>query len=326
MVHIVLERTAPRPPTDLVAKTEVMKRLLVVAARVAETSAPILLVGESGTGKERLARYVHERSLRAKGPFLAVNCAALPESLLESELFGHEKGAFTGADRRHRGLFEAAERGTLFLDEVAEMPLGVQVKLLRVLEDHEIRRVGASTSRQVDVRIVAATNRDLEEMVRERSFRRDLYYRLKVVMLEIPPLRERRDDILALAHTFVRRGCATYSCGPCSLSAQALDRLLGYPWPGNVRELGHALERAVVLAEGKPKIGVDDLPPEIASGHALPAAPGSTMTLAELERAHILAILERCAGNRRETAQRLGIGTNTLWRKLRQYGVSEKSG
>src|SRR6266851_1214080 len=211
------------------------------------------------------------------------------EHLLESELFGHVRGAFTGADRDHRGLFEAAAGGTLLLDEVGEIPLGLQVKLLRVLQDHEVRRVGSTESRRIDVRVIAATNRDLDAMVRERAFRKDVYYRLKVVSIDVPPLRERREDILPLAHAFVRRSCTAYQCGPCSLSAEALDRLLAYDWPGNVRELEHAMERAVVLAEG--------------------------------ERRHILRVLERMAGNRKETARVLGIGANTLWRKLRTYAA-----
>jgi transcriptional regulator with PAS, ATPase and Fis domain len=191
------------------------------------------------------------------------------------------------------------------------------VKLLRVLQDHEVRRVGATESKRIDVRIIAATNRDLAEMVHERAFRKDLYYRLKVLAVEVPSLRERREDVLPLAHAFVRRGCATYHCGPCSLSPAALDRLLAYGWPGNVRELEHAMERAVVLAEGKPRIEASDLPPEI-------AAPGDVeedgpLALVEVERRHILRVLEKMGGNRKETARALGIGANTLWRKLRQY-------
>jgi two-component system response regulator HydG len=301
-----------------------MRRVLGLAERVASVDAPVLLTGESGSGKERIARLIHERSPRARGPFVPVNCGALPENLLESELFGHVKGAFTGADRDHQGLFEAAAGGTLLLDEVGEIPLGLQVKLLRVLQDREVRAVGASRSRRVDVRIVAATNRDLGEMVRARAFRKDLYYRLKVVSIEVPPLRQRREDILPLAHAFVRRNCTTYHCGPCSLSARALDRLLAYAWPGNVRELEHAMERAVVLAEGKPRIEEGDLPPEIVTGGEVATTTDDVLLpLTELERRHILRVLAHHGGSRKETAKTLGIGTNTLWRKLRAYGVIE---
>jgi transcriptional regulator with PAS, ATPase and Fis domain len=300
------------PGEDLIVRSEASRRVLALAERVARVSSPVLLTGESGSGKERIARFIHARSPRAKGPFVAVNCGALPEQLLESELFGHVKGAFTGADRDHKGLFEAAE--------VGEIPPTVQVKLLRVLQDREIRRVGSSSTRRVDVRIIAATNRDLTDMVRERTFRKDLYYRLKVVGIEVPALRERREDILPLAHRFSRRACAEFACGPCSLSAEVLDRLLAYSWPGNVRELEHAMERAVVLAEGKPKIEVRDLPPEIVLGQEAPVDSAS-LPLAELERVHILRVLQRFGGNRKETARALGIGANTLWRKLRKYGV-----
>jgi transcriptional regulator with PAS, ATPase and Fis domain len=308
-----------RADDGLVARSRAMKNILALAERVARTDTPVLLTGESGSGKERVARTIHARSRRARGPFIPVNCGALPEHLLESELFGHVRGAFTGADRDHRGLFEAASGGTLLLDEVGEIPLGLQVKLLRVLQDHEVRRVGSTESRRIDVRVIAATNRDLDAMVRERAFRKDLYYRLKVVSIEVPPLRERRDDILPLAHAFMRRSCTAYHCGPCSLSAEALDRLLAYDWPGNVRELEHAMERAVVLAEGKPKIAETDLPPEIARPTSGAADDGELLPLAEIERRHILRVLERMAGNRKETARVLGIGTNTLWRKLQTY-------
>jgi transcriptional regulator with PAS, ATPase and Fis domain len=309
---------------DIVARSAAMRRVLGLAERVATVDAPVLLTGESGCGKERIARHIHALSRRSSGPFIPVNCGALPEHLLESELFGHVKGAFTGADRHHQGLFEAAAAGTLLLDEVGEIPLAVQVKLLRVLQDREVRPVGSSKSGKVDVRIVAATNRDLGEMVRARAFRKDLYYRLKVVSIEVPPLRQRREDILPLAHAFVRRNCDTYHCGPCSLSARALDRLLAYPWPGNVRELEHAMERAVVLAEGKPRIEESDLPPEILTGGEVPPPDESLLPLAELERRHILRVLALHGGGRKETAKTLGIGTNTLWRKLRTYGVIDK--
>ncbi len=307
--------------SDIVARSAVMRRVLQLAERVAAVDAPVLLTGESGSGKELIARQIHALSPRSGGPFIPVNCGALPETLLESELFGHVKGAFTGADRDHQGLFEAATGGTLLLDEIGELSVPVQVKLLRVLQDPEVRPVGSSKSRRVDVRIVAATNRDLGEMVRARAFRKDLYYRLKVVSIEVPPLRDRREDVLPLAHAFVRRNCDTYHCGPCSLSARALDRLLEYSWPGNVRELEHAMERAVVLAEGKPRIEEGDLPPEVLTGGEFPAGDESLLPLAELERRHILRVLAHHGGSRKETAKTLRIGTNTLWRKLRGYGV-----
>ena len=299
-----------------------MRRVLELAGRVAPSDATVLITGESGTGKERVARFLHERSGRSKGPFLAINCGALPESLLESELFGHVKGAFTGATAEKRGLFEAASGGTLFLDEIGETTLALQVKLLRVLQERSVRRVGATRDLRVDARIVAATNRNLEAMVEEKTFRKDLFYRLRVVPLEIPPLRERREDVLPLALAFIARSCSEHCCGPCALGTAVLDCLLGHDWPGNVRELQNAIERAVLLAEGKPRIEVGDLPPEVRGQR--PPAPreaGGVLTLAEAERRHILATLEHFGGNRRETAQALGIGETTLWRKLGEYGL-----
>ena len=320
------ELPADAPSGDLVARSKAMRNVLALAQRVALSDAPVLLTGESGVGKERIARSLHATSRRARGPFVAVNCAALPEQLLESELFGHVRGAFTGAEKDTKGLFEAAADGTLLLDEIGEIPLAMQVKLLRVLQDHEVRRVGGTASKRIDVRIIAATNRDLAEMVRERAFRKDLYFRLKVLAVEVPPLRERREDVLPRAPAFMRRGCATYHCGPCSLSSAALDRLLAYDWPGNVRELEHAMERAVVLAEGKPKIEATDLPPEIAGGPSPGdnATGGSLLPLAEVERRHILHVLAELGGNRKDTAAALGIGVNTLWRKLRQYDLAAR--
>ena len=306
---------------EFVAKSRAMSNVLVLAERVASVDTPILITGESGTGKEMLTRYIHARSRRAEHPFLPVNCGALPENLLESELFGYVKGAFTGATTDHRGLFEAAGGGTLLLDEVGEIPLGLQVKLLRVLQDREVRRVGSTQARAVDVRIIAATNRNLEEMVQNRAFRKDLYYRLKVISIEVPPLRMRKEEILPLARSFVLRHCQTLHCGPCSLSAEVLDCLLRYDWPGNVRELEHAMERAVVLAEGKPRIEVADLPPEVLGTPAGLLPEDDLVPLAEMERRYILRALEKCRGNQKETAKALGIGANTLWRKLRSYGL-----
>ncbi|MCC6751951.1 MAG: sigma-54-dependent Fis family transcriptional regulator [Deltaproteobacteria bacterium] len=311
------------PGGDLVARSEAMQRVLALAARAAATDATVLITGESGTGKERVARLLHAGSRRRAGAFVGVNCGALPEPLLESELFGHKKGAFTGAAADREGLFEAASGGTLFLDEIGELPLSMQVKLLRALQEHAVRPVGSTRDVPVDVRVVAATNRDLEALVEGGGFRKDLFYRLRVVPLELPPLRARREDILPLARQLIAKTCRQNSCGPCALSSEVLDALYAYPWPGNVRELENAIERAVVLAEGQPRIELGDLPPELrapvaASGAAPEPAP---QTLAEVERRHILATLERLRGNRAATARALGIGENTLWRKLKAFGV-----
>jgi transcriptional regulator with PAS, ATPase and Fis domain len=307
---------------ELITKSPGMGRLLELADRAAASEATVLITGESGTGKERVARYIHGRSRRGGGAFLAINCGGLPETLLESELFGHRKGSFTGATADKKGLFEAAAGGTLFLDEVGETSPAVQVPLLRALQEHSVRPVGATADIPVDVRIIAATNRDLDAMVREHAFRTDLFYRLRVLPLEVPPLRERKEDLLALARQFIARACAEYSCGPCTLSPEALDLFLAYDWPGNVRELENAIERAVVLADGKPRIDPADLPAEIRGHSTLPATPsGAVLTLAEVERQHILAMLNHFGGNRKATARALGVGANSLWRKLKRYGV-----
>ncbi len=323
---------APRERGDLIAKSTAMRRVLELAERAARSDATVLITGESGTGKERLARYIHERSPRRGGPFVAINCSALPEPLLESELFGHKRGAFTGASEDTRGLVEAAEGGTLFLDEIGDTSPALQVRLLRALQERAVRPVGSTRDVAVDVRIVAATNRDLEALVAEKAFRRDLYYRLRVLPLEVPPLRERPEDLLPLARVFIARTCKENSCGPCALSSQVLDLLLAHDWPGNVRELENAVERAVILAENQPAIRVEDLPPEIrrrragADRRKAAGAPADIPTLAEIEKRHVLDTLQRLGGNRKETAKILGIGENTLHRRLRSYGVAAKRG
>lgn len=309
---------------DLIGKSPAMRKVIELARRVAAVDTTILITGESGAGKERIARFIHDLSPRAQGPFVAINCGALPEELLESELFGHVKGAFTGATAEKPGLFEAAHSGTILLDEIGETSPKLQVKLLRVLQDHRLRRIGSTKEIKIDTRVLAATNRDLGELVAARQFRKDLYYRLRVIAIEVPPLQARREDILPLAHHFIARGCRTYHCGPCTLSAEALDLLWSYPWPGNVRELENAMERAVVLAEGKPKITTEDLPPEIqapVAARPFEAERDEVLSLAEMERRYILWVLEKFHGNRTHTAQALGIGSNTLWRKLRTYRV-----
>lgn len=318
----VVPAQSARNAGELVARSPAMRRLLAIADRAARTEATVLVRGESGTGKERLARFIHEHSARRKGRFVAINCAALPEPLLESELFGHRKGAFTGAAADTKGLFETAAGGTLFLDEIGEATPALQVRLLRALQERTVRPVGSTKDVAVDTRIIAATNRDLEALVGEKQFRRDLYYRLRVVSLEIPALRERREDLLSLARLFISRTCGDNRCGPCSLSSEVLDVLAEYDWPGNVRELENAIERAVILAEDQPMVRVQDLPPEIRARRAPSAAGGNAIaTLAEIERRHILESLDRLGGNRKKTARALDIGENTLHRKLRSYGI-----
>jgi len=303
------------------AASPAMQAVLKRAARFAASDAGVVILGESGTGKEVVARTLHASSPRAARPFVAVNVAALPAELLESELFGHVRGAFTGATAAKPGLFEAAHGGTLFLDEIAELPLSLQAKLLRALHDGEIRRVGDTRAFAVDARVVSATHRDLAELVRRGRFREDLFYRLKVLTLRVPPLRARREDILPLARQFLRaerRGPRDFDRGACA-------RLLEYAWPGNVRELQSAVKHGAALAAG-PLVHADDLPEELVDG-AGRAAPSTTLLrpLAEVEREHILRVLDACDGSQQRAAGVLGIGRNTLWRKLRGYASCNDS-
>jgi DNA-binding NtrC family response regulator len=305
---------------SLVAESEATKRALELAQRVAQVDSTVLLTGESGVGKERMARFIHERSARAAGPFVALNCGAVPESLLESELFGHTRGSFTGATQDRVGLFEAANGGTLLLDEIGEVPPAMQVKLLRVLQEREIRRVGENRNRPVNVRLLAATNRDLPGEIRAARFREDLYYRLRVVEIRVPPLRERREDIMALARSFLDATAQRTGRKVTGFTPAAAQQLLQYPWPGNVRELGNAVERAVVLA-ARSRVDVGDLPPEVGLAVAEPVAAGDVRTLDQVERDYITAVLRAVGGNRAQAAVKLGIGPATLYRKLKRFGT-----
>ncbi len=305
-----------------VAGSGAMQSALELAGQVAPLDTTVLVYGESGTGKEFMVRLIHDQSPRASGPFVSVNCAALTETLLESELFGHVRGAFTGAVRDKAGLFEVAGGGTLFLVEIGEVAPTVQAKLLRALQEREIRRVGAERAIRVNVRVVAATNRELRAAVAAGTFREDLYFRLGAFVITVPPLRERREDIPALTHQFVRRAAARTRKEVDAVSADAMTALMRYHWPGNVRELEHAIERAVIVARGD-RIRASDLPPEVAqnrsrSGHA---AAGGLFDLEELERATIGRALARFKGNRRDAAKALGLSTVTLWRKMKRYGL-----
>jgi len=305
----------------LIAQSPAMQAVLDLVERVAPTNATVLIQGESGTGKEVIAKAVHHASARAARPFVAVNCGAVPETLLESELFGYVRGAFTGAAASKLGLFEEADGGTLLLDEIAEMPAALQVKLLRALQSGEVRRLGATQAVTIDVRVIAATNGDLATRISQGSFREDLFYRLNVIQVTLPPLRDRREDIPALAEYFLGRAAAKLG-RTLRLSPGALERLLRYPWPGNVRELENALERAAILARAE-NIEPEDLPPHVAAGlhlGASPALPGQ-ITLADAERVHILQTLERFGRNHSGAAEALGIGRTTLWRKLKEYGI-----
>jgi len=305
----------------LVTGSARMAQVLDLVRRVAPTDATVLIHGESGAGKELIAKAIHHASQRARRPFVAINCAALPETLLESELFGHVKGAFTGAATNKKGLFEEAHGGTLLLDEIGEMPPSLQAKLLRTLQSGEIRPVGSTQSIIIDARVVAATHRDLAQMIRQGGFREDLFYRLNVIPVTLPSLRERREDIPLLAEHFLAR-FAERQNRVLRLSPAAMERLLRYPWPGNVRELENAMERSAILAQAD-TIEPPDLPAHVTAGLALGPAPslGSPQTLAETERILIMQTLERSGWNHSRAAEALGIGRTTLWRKLKEYGI-----
>ena len=327
------ELEAIRGADGIVGGSEAMRRILELARKVARHPSTVLVTGESGTGKEVVARYVHRESPRGETAFVAVNCAAIPEALLESELFGHARGSFTGAHAERRGLFEEADGGTLFLDEIGELPVALQVKLLRALQEGEIRRVGESVSRPVDVRLLAATSRDLESDVAAGRFRSDLYYRINVVRLHLPPLRERREDIGPLARHFVTMHARRLGAGatPPALTPAALRRLEEYGWPGNVRELENAIERALVMSEGDRidavhlETGAHSVVPGSQNGAAAPDGGSVDLSVKRrtesLERTLIAEALERTGGNRTRAAQLLDLSHRALLYKIREYGL-----
>jgi two-component system response regulator HydG len=305
---------------DILGTSPAMKKMYDLVARVAETETTVLISGESGTGKELVAKAIHQRSPRKEGPFVAINCAAMPEPLLESELFGHTKGAFTDARTARPGLFIKASGGTLFLDEIGEMPPGMQAKLLRALQERTVRPVGGDQEQSFDARLIAATNRDLETEVEEKRFREDLFYRINVVRLHVPPLRARGSDILLLAQHFLERYAAQSRRPVVGMTSATADRLLNYAWPGNVRELQNAVERAVALAQFD-QIGVDDLPERIRDHKTAHISieshdPAELLPMEEVERRYISKVLDAVGGNKTLAAQVLGFDRRTLYRKL----------
>jgi two-component system response regulator HydG len=305
---------------DILGTSSSMKKMYDLAARVAETDTTALVTGESGTGKELVAKALHAKSPRKDGPFVAINCAAMPETLLESELFGHVRGAFTDARTARSGLFIKASRGTLFLDEIGEMPGGMQAKLLRALQERTVRPVGGDQEQPFDARIIAATNRDLETEVEEKRFREDLFYRINVVRIHVPPLRARGGDVLLLAQHFLQRYQPNGQQRVIGIKSSASDKLLSYPWPGNVRELQNCIERAVALAQFD-HVGVDDLPERVREFKSSRIAiesndPSELLPMEEVERRYILRVLEAVGGNKTLAAQVLGFDRRTLYRKL----------
>lgn len=304
----------------IIAKSKRMLELLDIAREAAQSVAPVLITGESGTGKELLARYIHAQGQRKEGPFVAVNCAAIPEGLLESELFGYERGAFTGAVGQKKGKFELAHKGTLLLDEISEMPVSLQAKLLRVLQEGEVDRVGGTRPVKVDVRPIATSNRDLLQMIKEGKFREDLYFRLNVIHLEIPPLRERTEDIPLLAQYFLERYSKLNGRPVRELSPRAMKALMEYHWPGNVRELENVIHRAVLFSRGE-RIEEKDLRLEGGLTHQGTGKP-LDFNLREAEKRLILMALERTKGNRTEAARLLGVSVRTVRNKIKEYGLS----
>jgi two-component system response regulator HydG len=312
---------------DVLGGTPRMQRLFRLVQRVAPSESTVLITGESGTGKELVARAIHLQSNRARGPFVAVNCGAVAETLIESELFGYARGAFTGAATARDGFIEEADGGTLFFDEIAELPAGTQLKLLRFLESHEIRRLGENETRIIDTRVIAATKHVLGEAVGDGKFREDLYYRLNVVNLEIPPLRDRKQDVPLLASYFRERYSARTGKVVRDFSPEAQDLLMRYDYPGNVRELENAVQRAVTLCDGV-TIQASDLPPAFSQPRMLegggePGAERDMWSLEEVEKEHIIRVLKRQRGNLVHSSRQLGISRTTLWRKMKQYGIQK---
>jgi len=311
---------------EIIGSSTSIQSVFDLIERVADSEATVLITAESGCGKELVARALHRRSRRASGPMVAINCAAVPESLLESELFGNAKGAFTDAKSARKGLFLEASGGTLFLDELGEMPLGMQAKLLRALEERKVRPVGSSVEVEFDARIITATNRDLESLVEEKRFREDLFYRVNVVHIEIPPLRSRGNDVLLLAQAFVERFAKRHHKNITGISPEVAGKLLSYTWPGNVRELQNSLERAVALARFE-ELLVEDLPPKIRdykSSHVVVAGvdPAELITLDEVERRYVARVMEAVQWNKTEATRVLGIDRSTLYRKLERFGLT----
>src|SRR5438445_1483173 len=310
---------------DIVGQSPVMQAVRQQIATAAPTTGRVLIHGENGSGKQLVARAIHQLSTRVEQPFVEVNCAAIPEELIESELFGHEKGAFTGAVARRKGKFETANSGTLFLDEIGDMSLKTQAKVLRALEEQAFERVGGKDTIRVDVRVIAASNRDLETLIREGRFRDDLYYRLNVIPIEVPPLRAKKDDIPVLVDHFIALFCAENGKRPRTVSGEALGYFLAYDWPGNVRELRNMVERLVIMTRGD-VIGADDLPAPLRPKAAVPAGEASERSLREarenFERAYILAELRANDWNMTRTSERLGIERSHLYRKLKAYNIT----
>ncbi len=318
-------RDAHGPPSclapQIVGASRPMRDVLDVVARVAGTRSTVLIQGETGTGKELIARAIHAASPRAQRPFVPVDCGAPAEGVLESELFGHVKGAFTGAVIDKRGLFETAHDGTCFLDEVGEINPCVQAKLLRVLQEHEIKRVGGTDTVGVDVRVIAATNRDLASLITGGRFREDLFYRLSVVTLRVPPLRERREDIPVLAAHFLSRYAAANARPVTAIAPDAMSLLVGYEWPGNIRELEHVIERAVALTTHS-IVRAEDLPPKCVEGATTPDVPASALSLRGVVTRHVRRVLREARWNKKLAAQLLGIHRRTLYRLTKRYGIS----
>ena len=328
----VMSETAPNPDMDgaIIGACPAMREVYKAIGRVAGQAVPVLITGESGTGKDLVARAIYQHGPRARAPFLALNCSAIPETLLESELFGHEKGAFTGAERRRIGKFEQCNGGTIFLDEIGDMPQALQAKILRLVQDQEFERVGGNETVRTDVRLIAATHRDLKSWSAEGKFRPDLYYRLSVFTIHLPPLRERGDDLLLLLQFFLRRFSNDLEREVHEVAPDALERLRGYSWPGNVRELQSVLKQALLKTPGAVLLAAF-LPADLG-----PAAPNSeggqtappvrpSVTLAEMEREAIQQSLIQTGGNRQRTAELLGISTRTLLRKIQKYGLEHRS-